>query len=63
MMAASVYLQKEPMMLGSIAAEDLLKVFIMVLIIVGFVLSIFAYGFNIGIFKNLFDLLVRALQV
>lgn len=63
MMAASVYLQKEPMMLGSIAAEDLLKVFIMVLIIVGFILSIFAYGFNIGIFKNLFDLLVRALQV
>ncbi|MDI6700447.1 MAG: hypothetical protein QME48_04365 [bacterium] len=63
MMAASVYLQKEPMMLSSIAAEDLLKVFIMLLIIAGFVISIFAFGFNIGLFKNLFDHLVNALQV
>jgi hypothetical protein len=63
MMAASVYLQKEPMMLGSIAAEDLLKVFIMFLIIIGFVLSVLGYGFKIEVLKSVFDWLINLLQV
>lgn len=63
MMAASVYLQKEPMMLGSIAAEDLLKVFIMFLIITGFILSVLGYGLRIEFVKNIFDWLINLLQV
>lgn len=63
MMAASVYLQKEPMMLGSIAAEDFLKVIIMFILVLGFLFSFLGAGLKIGFFKNLFDILYQVLQV
>jgi len=61
MMAASVYLQKDPLMLGSIVAEDGMKVIIVVILVLGIVLGILGPGFHIGIIDKLFNLLIEIL--
>jgi len=61
MMAASVYLQKDPLMLGSIAAEDIMKVIIIIIIIIGFILGILGIGLHIEFFNKIFNLLIEIL--
>ncbi len=59
MMAASVYLEREPLMLGSIVAEDLIKIIIVTVLIIGFILGLLGHGFKIGFFTDMFEWLVR----
>lgn len=61
MMAASVYLEREPLMLGSIVAEDFVKLLIILAIAVGFVLGILGPGFKIEFFNKLFEGLINVL--
>lgn len=61
MMAASVYLEREPLMLGSIVAEDFIKLLIILLIIAGLLLGILGPGFNIEFFNNIFEGLIHVL--
>lgn len=59
MMAASVYLEREPLMLGSLVAEDLIKILIVVILIAGFVLGILGPGLGIDFFNRAFEWLVN----
>ncbi len=59
MMAASVYLEREPLMLGSIVAEDLIKVSMGWGLIIGFILGLLGHGFKIGFFTDMFEWLIR----
>lgn len=61
MMAASVYLEREPLMLGSIVAEDFIKFLIILLIIAGLLLGILGPGFNIEFFNKIFEGLIHVL--
>ncbi|MGE3063585.1 MAG: DUF6754 domain-containing protein [bacterium] len=61
MMAASVYLQKDPLMLGSIVAEDVMKVVIVIILIIGFLLGVLGPGLHIEFFNKLFNLLIEIL--
>ncbi len=61
MMAASVYLEREPLMLGSIVAEDFVKLLIILAIAVGFVLGILGPGLKIEFFNKLFEGLIHVL--
>jgi len=49
--AASAYLSHEPLMLGGLKGQDLMKVLIVALIIIGVVLVTFGFG---DAFRNLF---------
>ncbi|MDY6787676.1 MAG: DUF6754 domain-containing protein [candidate division WOR-3 bacterium] len=59
MMAASVYMDKNPLMLGSIVAEDMVKVLIIVILFIGLLLGILGPGLGIDIFNNWFEWLIR----
>lgn len=59
MMAASVYLEREPLMLGSLIAEDLIKLLIVLILIIGFVFGILGPGFGIGFFNSAFEWLIN----
>lgn len=59
MMAASVYMDKNPLMLGSIVAEDVIKVLIIAILFIGLLLGILGPGFGIEIFNNWFEWLIR----
>lgn len=61
MMAASVYLQKDPLMLSSIAAEDVMKVIIIIILLIGLILGILGPGMHIEFFDKLFNLLIEIL--
>ncbi len=61
MMAASVYLQKEPLMLGSLVAEDFLKLITVIIIILGFIIGILGPGLGIDFFTKIFDWLRHVL--
>ena len=61
MMAASVYLQKEPLMLGSLVAEDFLKILIIIIVLIGFIVGILGPGLSIDIFNNIFNWLTSVL--
>jgi len=58
MFAASSYLSRDPVMMGSIKGEDAAKLLIIIIIIVGAVLGILG-GLNIGIFGTWFHSLVN----
>ncbi|HAV91782.1 TPA: hypothetical protein DCW38_01190, partial [candidate division WOR-3 bacterium] len=61
MMEASVYLQKDPLMLSSIAAEDVMKVIIIIILLIGLILGILGPGMHIEFFDKLFNLLIEIL--
>ncbi len=55
MLAASCYLSKDPVLLGTLVAEDHLKMATMILIGVAFIIGTIGHLFNVGLFITLFD--------
>ncbi len=55
MLAASCYLSRDPVLLGTIVAEDYIKIATMILIVLSFIIGTIGYLFHFNAFISLFE--------